>query len=455
MKKFYSFLFAAVALVGFAACNSDSTEEPAPAQENVGKMEFTANIGEDTKTALDGLNVTWCEGDQIGIWDGTAIRTFIATETNGNRAKFTGMADLNQKTYYAVYPYCNCAEKGKNHNHHTFDTVKKTWVFDFNNDQPATANSFADDVNISTAVSEGTHLTFVNQLAVLKFQVPEECKFVEFFKDAGMKNLVVKAWGTTEKMMQPKTDYYVTLPADKYDMYARIDACKSGKKSINVEAGKIYDLGTLREKQTSTVYLKVNSDWKSYGARFAVNYFKGVSNYWADMTAVEGKTDVYSAKVSADANIIFCRMDPSTAANNWDNKWTQTDDLQVITDAIYEITGWESGKWNPTTLYLKPGPWNVDNAWFAAYFFNNSTSKNEWVKMTDSDSDGIYEVEKKDYPNVIFCRMNKGYDILSWDANGKDYVWNQTKDLDTPAEYNQRVYTVTGWGESDGAWGEK
>ncbi|MBE6195594.1 MAG: hypothetical protein E7137_00680 [Rikenellaceae bacterium] len=97
MKKFYSFLFAAVALVGFAACNSDSTEEPAPAGAE--KLSFKANI-DTTKTDLDGLQTVWCEGDVVVIDGfnfvcGNDLATFTCTEA--------GCTSLLNKEVEAVY----------------------------------------------------------------------------------------------------------------------------------------------------------------------------------------------------------------------------------------------------------------------------------------------------------------------------------------------------------------
>ena len=84
-----------------------------------------------------------------------------------------------------------------------------------------------------------------------------------------------------------------------------------------------------------------------------------------------------------------------------------------------------------TKLYLKPNSnWTQANAWFAAYFCNGSSSA-EWYKMTDSNSDGIYEVtvsSGKSHKNVIFCRMNPAADTLDWSNR-----WNQTGDLEWPA----------------------
>ncbi|MBE6228403.1 MAG: hypothetical protein E7120_05960 [Bacteroidales bacterium] len=105
-------------------------------------------------------------------------------------------------------------------------------------------------------------------------------------------------------------------------------------------------------------------------------------------------------------------------------------------------------------LYLKPNSnWKVDNARFAAYFFGNG---DKWVSMTDSDSDGIYEVnipEGYDYGsgNVIFCRMNPNTTANNW--NNK---WNQTADLAIPKD-GTNLYTVKDgtWDNGGGTWSVK
>jgi hypothetical protein len=92
------------------------------------------------------------------------------------------------------------------------------------------------------------------------------------------------------------------------------------------------------------------------------------------------------------------------------------------------------------TLYLSPNAnWKTDNARYAAYFFGNGES---WVSMTDSNSDGVYEVEAPaGYPNVIFCRMNPSTTANNW--NNK---WNQTGDLKVPTD-NKVKFVVP-----DGVW---
>ena len=51
-----------------------------------------------------------------------------------------------------------------------------------------------------------------------------------------------------------------------------------------------------------------------------------------DMEQV-GEHDIYGCKIPEGyPKVIFCRMNPGAAANNWDNKWNQTGDLTIPTD---------------------------------------------------------------------------------------------------------------------------
>lgn len=121
----------------------------------------------------------------------------------------------------------------------------------------------------------------------------------------------------------------------------------------------------------------------------------------------------------------------------------------------------------PNVLYLNPGLWNVDGAWFAAYFFNSEPAAvaamtrteaegTKWVKMTDEDVDGIYECEAPaGYNSVIFTRMNPEYTECAWDVTEgegesfkvlEDRVWNQTADLEIGVAPNNYCYII-GWNE--------
>ena len=103
----------------------------------------------------------------------------------------------------------------------------------------------------------------------------------------------------------------------------------------------------------------------------------------------------------------------------------------------------------PTTLYLTPnGDWRGANAWFAAYFFNNS--EKTWVKAADANADGIYEfaVPAGTWKNVIFTRMDPAKTALDWGSK-----WNQTGDLTMPTgdKVHYKVPNGTWDGSMDGS----
>ena len=96
----------------------------------------------------------------------------------------------------------------------------------------------------------------------------------------------------------------------------------------------------------TTVYLVPNSNWLIDNARFAVYYWNGSTTNWVSMTAVGD--GYYEAVVpSGYSNIIFCRMNPSTTANNWNNKWNQTSDLTIPTNGnncyTVKVGTWDNG----------------------------------------------------------------------------------------------------------------
>ena len=79
------------------------------------------------------------------------------------------------------------------------------------------------------------------------------------------------------------------------------------------------------------VYLKPTSNWAFDGARFAVYYFNSPSdNTWRDMELVDSSAGLYRCEIiNGYSSLIFCRMDGGTTENNWDNRWTQSNDLTL------------------------------------------------------------------------------------------------------------------------------
>ena len=94
--------------------------------------------------------------------------------------------------------------------------------------------------------------------------------------------------------------------------------------------------------------------------------------------------------------------------------------------------------------FLTPGCWNVDGAWFAAYFHTNG----KWAKMYDGDGDGIYACYN---PNAStgcnMVRMSSG--TASSTASSRynwGNKWNQTNDV-TLNKGNH--IKITGWNQAN------
>ena len=68
MRKFYSFLVAAVALVAFAACNTNVDDQIASVEGET--MTLTADFAQ-SRTTLDGVKVKWDANDAIAVSNGT------------------------------------------------------------------------------------------------------------------------------------------------------------------------------------------------------------------------------------------------------------------------------------------------------------------------------------------------------------------------------------------------
>ncbi len=123
----------------------------------------------------------------------------------------------------------------------------------------------------------------------------------------------------------------MTVPAGKYDVYLSADAATAYFMTPGLLPGEAPEPEGIYAEE-GWVYLKPNSNWTQASARFAI-YFFGSGETWVSMTKVEG-TNYYGVKITdiisnGYTGMIFCRMNPGAAANNWDNKWNQSGNLKV------------------------------------------------------------------------------------------------------------------------------
>ncbi len=165
-----------------------------------------------------------------------------------------------------------------------------------------------------------------------------------------------------------------------------------------------------------------------------------------------------SVEITGTGAVQYVAINPKNATLSYSIGGVQCKEVNLTFAAknIYNL-GFLGGM-----VSLSPGVWDVDGAWFAARFYNDTQAAavnaltrageevdEAWVKMTDNNYDGVYEcLVPGAYTNVIFCRMASTAteaNFGTWD----DVVWNKSADLTIDNE----CYAVTDW--NAGEWGEK
>jgi len=395
MKKFYSFLFAAVALVGFAACNSDSTEEPAPAQENVGKMEFTANIGEDTKTQLgettDGMTeVLWCDDDVIGVND----KSYTIKEGTNEGTTATLVGDPVEAPYVAVYPLS------------AFNSYNKEQEFiNITLDANVAAGTFADGANIALAFSNDTNLSFKNLLSVLKFQVAAECETVTIKSEnplvgtvnfnyecfyAGATTYETSIELTIDGGFKTGTTYYTTIipGIHKFTVLTDGKPSRQAKSGTTLYRNQVVDLGTLPAP--------VSSDNGVVGSFQGWDIANPVAMYIVDGWAVATGVEFYKGD---EFKIV--------TGTSWDNPNYGFQDVTVAeVDTEYTLDG---------TANLKVGK----NGLFDIYFkVESKTFKYTCVEEYTGTVD--ITIDNKANWNPLYITLKQGETVIAENATVTD-----------------------------------
>ena len=173
------------------------------------------------------------------------------------------------------------------------------------------------------------------------------------------KNVTI-SWGAVEN-----AEYYTvacgldsyTVMGTEYTFNLKYDTTYTFEvKAYPAEGSKLYlasepAIVTVTTEADPYIYLKPNSNWTQDNARFAVYSWNNDNDTtWVNMTDSDNDGIYEVLKSSLKANLIFCRMNPSTTANNWNNKWNQTGDLTLPTNGnnLYTIASgaWDKGSGN-------------------------------------------------------------------------------------------------------------
>lgn len=178
----------------------------------------------------------------------------------------------------------------------------------------------------------------------------------------------------------------------------------------------------------TNLYLLPSVEWKEANARFAAYFFGGDGELWLDMLDSNGDGIYEVVAQDTREKVIFCRMNPETTENNWDNKWNQTSDLTYDgTNNQYNVSGWDSGEWsvfsgnngdndNPEKPQPESSVYTLcgDSIIFGTNWDETNTN-NDMTK----GSDGIWI---KEYTEITLTKGSYEYKVVAdhnWDTAGK------------------------------------
>ena len=225
------------------------------------------------------------------------------------------------------------------------------WV-DGNGNQLSTANPYTHTFKATTTIKA-------------EFSAPTTVylKPEDYWKsDNACFAIVASATGKSDKKIDMESAdceniyYKVDIPAGYTEFkYVRLDP--NNKNTIWNETGKLYAENAKGKMYvTPRIYFKPNIHWKSDNARFAVYFWNSLNDSektWRSLESIGN--DLYTCQTPGESydRAIFCRMNPNTVDNNFNNgvTWNKTNDLYINHNSIagknlYTITKADAGNMN-------------------------------------------------------------------------------------------------------------
>lgn len=247
MKHYITFL--TIALAATVACSKQEVLSESPVDASgveLVPMTFTASCEEivprASLSADTNPQVVWAEGDQLAVYDGSAIRTFTIKAGEGGKttAEFEGSA-ADVATYTAVFPYAAAyVEAG----------VLKYTV-------PAAQNVGTQSVDPAALVATATstdkaNFNFTSAVGLLRFDVP-----------AGVTRAIFHTKGKTETLAGDSHAVVVTLSGTAGTFEAAVepgtyegirafvrttsgDFVKNGASDLVITAGHLKPMGNIK-----------------------------------------------------------------------------------------------------------------------------------------------------------------------------------------------------------------
>lgn len=275
--KLNRIIIAGLCLASMASCQKENDLNP-------GKQ-YTITVGaEDTKVAIDGLNVVFNAGDEIVVHDRTTPKHNKFTTTQGGaNASFTGTLVAEIDYYTVAYPY------GIDGTDYTFGG--SSFIYNIPEVQVATPNSVDPKAHFLVAnnvTDLSQPITLKNLVSLMKVEVP-----------AGLKVREIQVGGAKacNTAICGKTQYFYngnfSIPeADKTSSVITV-VPQSGKEFI--EEGTYY-VAVMPRQVTGITIAYVNENYQlckrqsANAVTFTAGHVKSFGTLGAGYTAVTGNT---------------------------------------------------------------------------------------------------------------------------------------------------------------------
>ena len=313
MKTVYRVLTAAAIAAVSAGCAKEIADnQQIQSQEKVA-MTFVSNaVSTRTSLADDQTTVVWTAGDRIGIFDDAqGNNPFDIAGIDGSSATFEGEA-VPSGTYYGLYPYSETAS-----------VSGQVITTELPSEQTAIPGTFAQNVNLSAAVSDGENeLDFQNVCGLVTVEissVPE-----------GLTLKSVTLSGLNGEKIAGKVNINMaegTLAAEAADAETSASVTLAAADGVALEAGKY-------------VFAIIPADF-TQGLKVGLNYDEGTSEILlkGQVTVAAGHHRVLPPVESATIGKVKTISTPeglkafAEAADSYD-----ADDV-VTVDADLDMTG--------------------------------------------------------------------------------------------------------------------
>lgn len=242
---------------------------------------------------------------------------------------------------------------------------------------PSAGNVFVQWVNENAAmVSTDNPYTFnltANKTVKAEFAPPTTVylKPEGYWPDASARFAIIAyAAGKQDQQVNMQSlgcenEYYSANVPAGYTTYKYVRIDPSNTSQIWNETG-VYNVQDGKNKLhvATRIYFKPDVNWKSDNARFAVYFYKSSNNkenLWRDLTAIGNDYYVCNNPGTAYDRAIFCRMNPTTKENSFNDgvKWNKTNDLFIDINSIGGHNLYTITKANGNTMDGDLGTWST------------------------------------------------------------------------------------------------